>query len=81
MCIILSLVIEKKNGDWRKLAYQELNLGYRIIKVNQNFQNDNWFDSKVRLMNNSLSFHDKVYQLSLKTSPGGSENINYKKYI
>ena len=71
----------KKNGDWRKLAYQELNLGYRIIKVNQNFQNDNWFDSKVRLMNNSLSFHDKVYQLSLKTSPGGSENINYKKYI
>ena len=30
----------KKNGDWRKLANQNLNLGYRIKKVIQNFDNE-----------------------------------------
>ena len=66
----------KKNGEWRKLAYQNLNLGYRIKKVIQSFDNDNWFNSKKRLINNDFSFHEKVYQLSLNTSIGGSENIS-----
>ena len=69
----------KKNGDWRRLAYQDINLGYRILKVIKNFENDNWFDSKIGLMNNSSNIHEKAYQLSLNTSIGGSENINYAK--
>jgi hypothetical protein len=63
----------KKDGRWRKLAYQKLNLGYRIKKEIQSFGNDNWFDSKIR--NDELSFHEKTYNLSLNTSIGGSENI------
>ncbi len=64
----------KKNGEWRKIAYQNLNLGYRIKKVIQNFNNDHWFDSKIIRRNDDLSFHEKAYQLSLNKSIGGSEN-------
>ena len=67
----------KKNGEWRKLAYQNLNLGYRIKKVIKSFDNDNWFSSKTS--NNNLSSHEKAYQLSFNTTIGGSENIFYKK--
>ena len=63
----------KKDGRWRKLAYQKLNLGYRIKKELQNFNNDNWFDSKIR--NNELSLHEKAYQISSNSTIGGSENI------
>ncbi len=66
----------KKNGQWRTLANQELNLGYRIIKVIQSFANDSWFDSKIR--NNDLSFHEEAYQLSLNTPIGGSEKTSYE---
>ena len=69
----------KKNGEWRKLAYHYLDLGYRIIKVTQSFENDNWFGSKIGIMNNNLNVHEKAYQLSLSTSIGGSETIDYKK--
>ena len=69
----------KKNGEWRKLAYQEINLGYRILKVIRSFENDKWFDSKNGLMTNNLNVHEKAYQLSLNKSIGGSENINYEK--
>ncbi len=69
----------KKNGEWRKLAYQDINLGYRIKKVIQSFENDNWFVSKTRLSSNDLNFHENSYQLSLKKSIGGSENISDKK--
>ena len=64
----------KKNGEWRKLAYQNLNLGYRIKKVIQSFDN-NWFDFKIKKGN--FSVHEKAYQLSLYTPIGGSENISY----
>tara|TARA_B100000579_G_scaffold371689_1_gene334402 strand:- start:127 stop:651 length:525 start_codon:yes stop_codon:yes gene_type:complete len=64
----------KKDGQWRKLAYQNLNLGYRIKKVIQSFDNDNWFDSKIK--NNELSLHEKAYKMSLNSSIGGSENIS-----
>ena len=67
----------KKNGDWRKLAYQNINLGYRIIKVTQNLENDNWFNSRNKSKQNSLSLHEEAYQLSLNTSIGGSEEISY----
>ena len=68
----------KKNGEWRKLACQDLNLGYRIIKVSQGFDNDDWFNSKIRIKNNDLSFHEKSYNLSLDRQIGGSENISYE---
>jgi len=64
----------KKDGRWRKLAYHQLNLGYRIKKEIQSFDNDNWFDSKIRT--NELSLHEKAYQISLNTAIGGSENIS-----
>ena len=66
----------KKNGDWRKLAYQSLNLGYRIKKVLQSFDHDSWFDSKIRIGIHELSLHEKAYQLSLNSVLGGSENIS-----
>ncbi len=69
----------KKNGEWRQLANQNINLGYRIKKVIQIFSNDNWFDSIERTGNKDLDFHEKAYQLSLNSSMGGSENITYKK--
>ena len=64
----------KKNGEWRKLANQNLNLGFRIRKTIQSFENLNWFDSKI--INNGFSFHEKSYQLSLNTQIGGSENMS-----
>ena len=64
----------KKDGRWRKLAYHQLNLGYRIKKEIQSFDNDNWFDSKIGT--NDLSLHEKAYQISLNTAIGGSENIS-----
>jgi len=66
----------KKNGDWRMLADQDLNLGYRIKKVIQCFENDNWFNSKNRNKDIPFSLHEEVYQLSLNTPIGGSEKIN-----
>ena len=68
----------KKNGEWRKLADQDLNLGYRIKKVIQSFYNDNWFDSKIRLSNPDMDIHEKAYQLSLSSPIGGSDNIPYQ---
>ncbi|WP_413678954.1 DUF4912 domain-containing protein [Prochlorococcus sp. MIT 0916] len=64
----------KNNGEWRKLAYQNLNLGYRIKKIIPRFDY-NWFDSEIR--NNDLSFHENSYILSLNKLSGGSENISY----
>ena len=69
----------KKNGEWRKLADQDLNLGYRIKKVIQSFNNDNWFDSKIRIWNPDMDIHEKAYQLSLNSTIGGSENISCQK--
>ena len=68
----------KKNGEWRKLACQNLKLGYRIKKVIQGFDNDDWFDSRICIRNNEISFHEKAYQLSLNSIIGGSEKIYYE---
>ena len=65
----------KKNGEWRKLAYQELNLGYRIKKIIKRFDNDNWFKSTSSKSNSLSSFHEEAYQLSFNSSIGGSEKI------
>ena len=65
----------KKNGEWRKLAFQYLNLGYRIKKVLQRY--DDWFNSKQSRGMNDVSFHEEAYQLSLNTPNGGSEKIIY----
>ncbi len=69
----------KKNGEWRKLAVQDLNLGYRIKKVIQIFDNDNWFGANIVKQKNDSSSHETAYQLSLNSAIGGSENIDYKK--
>ena len=66
----------KKNGEWRKLAYDNLNLGYRIKKIIKSFDNDNWFDSKIIVQNTDQNFHEKAYKLSLNKIIGGSENIS-----
>ena len=66
----------KKDGEWRKLAYQKLNLGYRIKKLLQSFDNDSWFDPKIRKTRNEVSLHEEAYQLSLNSVIGGSENIS-----
>tara|TARA_Y100001968_G_scaffold258880_1_gene245965 strand:- start:1029 stop:1556 length:528 start_codon:yes stop_codon:yes gene_type:complete len=65
----------KNNGEWRKLAYHYLNLGYSIKKSMKSFANDDWFDSQILVNNN---FHERAYQLSLNKKIGGSENINFK---
>ena len=69
----------KKNGEWRSLACQNLNLGYRIKKLIQSYDNDNWFNSKKRIGNDYLSSHEQAYQLSLYNHNGGSEKIIYDK--
>ena len=67
----------KKNGDWRKLADQNLNLGYRIKKEIKSFDNDYWFNPKIS--SNHESFHEKAYQHSLNQQIGGSEKIFSEK--
>lgn len=66
----------KKNGHWRMLAYKNINLGYRIKKVIESFENDNWFNTKKRIENNFDSLHDHAYQLSFNSTIGGSEEIS-----
>ena len=67
----------KKNGQWRKLACQNLNLGYRIKKEIPSYENDNWFSYKKTGGNVDLGLHEEAYQLSINTSIGGSEEIIY----
>ena len=69
----------KRNGEWRKLAYNYINLGYRVIKTMQLFKNDNWFDSEIISKDIDKSDHERAFQLSFNTRNGGSENILYKK--
>tara|TARA_B100000700_G_scaffold209745_1_gene230626 strand:+ start:665 stop:1180 length:516 start_codon:yes stop_codon:yes gene_type:complete len=66
----------KRNGEWRKLAYQHLNLGYRIKKVLSGFDQDNWFTKNNLSKSNRSSIHESAYQLSLNRKLGGSENIS-----
>jgi len=69
----------KKNGEWRKLAYRNLNLGYRIKKLIQIFENDDWFASNIKKINHDDSLHEKSYKLSYNSFIGGSENISCEK--
>ena len=64
----------KKNGAWRRLAYKNLNLGYRIRKAIESFDQDNWFNSNKKSRNTFSSFHEEAYQLSFNSPIGGSEN-------
>ncbi len=65
----------KQNGEWRRLAFQNINLGYRIKKAIKNFGKDNWFTMKNSIENDNFTFHEQVYQLSLNNFIGGSEEI------
>ena len=66
----------KRNGQWRQLASQHLNLGYRIRKVIDNVDKDNWFNSMKGIETTELRLHEKAYQLSFNTTTGGSEKIS-----
>ena len=68
----------KKNGEWRKLASNYLNFGYRIKKIIKFSDDGNWFDSILMPENTDQNYHERIYQLSLNTRAGGSENIYYK---
>ena len=65
----------KKNGAWRQLAFQDLNLGYRIKKTITSFENNDWFNVQKSKLNTDLMPHEEVYQLSLNTTNGGSEKM------
>ena len=70
----------KKNGEWRKLAYQTLNLGYRIKKIIYIFNNDNWFNPKSSRKNSHhLGYNDMVSDVSLISAIGGSEKVIYNQ--
>ena len=69
----------KNNGEWRRLAYQDINLGYRVKKVIHIFDNDNWFYPKNKSEHIPSSLHEDAYQLSLNTRIGGSETIPYNE--
>ena len=65
----------KRNGEWRIVAFQDINLGYRIKKIIQNYDKDNWFNLMKSHDKSYLNSHEEAYQLSLNTSIGGSEKI------
>tara|TARA_Y100001968_G_C19180974_1_gene630386 strand:- start:192 stop:725 length:534 start_codon:yes stop_codon:yes gene_type:complete len=67
----------KRNGEWRLLASQELNLGYRIIKKIQRFNKDNWFDFPDKNININSGEHEAAYKASSIQKIGGSEKIAF----
>ena len=65
----------KRNGEWRSIAYKDLNLGYRIKNLFQRFEKDDWFVNRSHSSSAKFDIHEKAYQLSLNTIIGGSENL------
>lgn len=66
----------KPNGEWRVIAYQNLNFGYRIQKIIQRLDKDNWFNTNNYMRSHQYGAHEEAYQLSLNTKVGGSENFS-----
>ena len=69
----------KKNGEWRKLAYQTLNLGYRIKKVINSFDNDNkqWIKGYVKWEIGLLSSIGFSLDLKKCAVTGQKHNLYY----
>ena len=66
----------KPNGEWRKLAFQDLNLGYRIKRIFNTLYQDEWFITNINTTNKSFKkIHEQSYQLSLNSRIGGSDQI------
>ena len=65
----------KPNGEWRKLAFQDLNLGYRIKRILNRLYQDEWFAPNENIKDNFSKMHDISYQMSLKSGIGGSDQI------
>ncbi len=65
----------KPNGEWRKLAFQDLNLGYRIQRILNMLYQDEWFIPNETIKDNFSTMHDISYQMSLKSGIGGSDQI------
>ena len=65
----------KPNGEWRRLAFQDLNLGYRITRMLNSLSHDEWFISDKNRKHNFSQMHDISYQMSLNSKIGGSDQI------
>ena len=65
----------KTNGEWRVMASQYLNLGYRIKRAAQIISNNDWITSKNNNDNIQFSPHQEAYQLSFNSNIVGSENL------
>lgn len=65
----------KPNGEWRKLAFQDLNLGYRITSLLKYLYQDEWFEPYQNMKQNFSKMHDISYEISLNSRIGGSDQI------
>ena len=65
----------KPNGEWRKLAFKDLNLGYRITRIFNSLYKDEWFFSNENSKHNFSQMHEISYQMSLNSRIGGSDQI------
>ena len=65
----------KPNGEWRKLAFKDLNLGYRITRIFNSLYKDEWFISNENSKHNFSQMHEISYQMSLNSRIGGSDQI------
>ena len=65
----------KPNGEWRRLAFQDLNLGYRITRIYDRLYRDEWFIFNDHNQRNYSTIHEISYQLSLNSKIGGSNQI------
>ena len=50
----------KRNGDWRLLASNNLNFGYRITKIFQPFEGEDWFFPQTRICKILHYINDRV---------------------
>ena len=65
----------KPNGDWRKLAFHDLNLGYRITRIFNSLYKDEWFMPNDHIKNKFSQMHEISYQMSFNSKVGGSDQI------
>ncbi len=65
----------KPNGEWRKIAFHDLNLGFRITRILNTFYQDEWFISKENSKHIFSKMHEISYKMSLNSRISGSDQI------
>ena len=65
----------KPNGEWRKLAFNDLNLGFRITRILNSLYQDEWFISDEDSKHKFSQMHDISYKMSPNSRIGGSDQI------